>query len=398
MELRAVQGADEREAVRALLRSEFEVGPGVGAAFAGLYDDLLDRDPAIAEACSRVAVEEGRLVGHALFAPRTLRIASCDVPGALIGLVVVAPERRGIGVGSALIQDAERVARSEGVLVIQLAGDLSYYSRFGYVDGYVDVTQQIPACPARPTSFRHATPEDIDQLTEWSQAHIPSGAVAPTTARWEWLLETGHPGSLVRTNDRMVGFRTNQDRVVLSRDGYARVAVGKDALVLYEAGAIRPDSLLDDLRVYAGALGVAHIQARLPSRHPVAMAWERGESVSNPEYLIKSLDTAALFERVGPAIGKRLENEEVGPPIRLILGGLEVSVGQAIEVTREGAERGNREGNRIYVPEIGLIRALLGRDSVGEMVKRRGGDERSVALLNAGFPPGEPFFWLADAI
>ena len=108
MELRAVQGADEREVVKALLRSEFEVGPGVGVAFAKLYDDLLDRDPIVVEACSRVAVEEGRVVGHALYAPRTLRIAGCDVSAALIGLVVVAPDCRGEGVGGALIQDVER--------------------------------------------------------------------------------------------------------------------------------------------------------------------------------------------------------------------------------------------------------------------------------------------------
>lgn len=398
MELRAVQGADEREVVKALLRSEFEVGPGVGVAFAKLYDDLLDRDPIVVEACSRVAVEEGRVVGHALYAPRTLRIAGCDVSAALIGLVVVAPDCRGEGVGGALIQDVERTARSEGVLVIQLAGALSYYSRFGYVDGYVDVTHQIPALPSRPTSFHPATPEDIDQLTEWSLAFVPSGAITPTTARWRWLLETGHPGSLIRTNDRMVGFLTDQDRVVVSGDGYARFAVGEDVLVVYEAGGAGPDAMVDDLRAYAGELGVSHIQARLPSRHPVAMAMETGVSAPNPEYLIKSLDTASLFEQVASSIDKRLQNLEPGDPVSLDLGGFRVSVGKVVEVTRDGLERGNQGGDRIYVPEIGLIRAILGRDSIGEMVERRGGDDRSVALLNAAFPSGEPFFWLADAI
>ena len=128
------------------------------------------------------------------------------------------------------------------------------------------------------------------------------------------------------------------------------------------------------------------------------MALETGISAPNPEYLIKSLDTASLFEQVASSLDKRLQNLEPGDPVRLDLGRFQIRVGRVVEVTRDGVERGNQGGDHIYVPEIGLIRALLGRDSIGEMVERRGGDVRSVSLLNATFPSGEPFFWLADAI
>ncbi len=398
MEFRSVRGLEERRSVKALLRTEFEVSPGVGAAFGRLYDDLLDRDDSIGEGRSWVAVEKGRIVGHALYGFRSLRIAGCDVAGALIGMVVVAPAFRGKGIGGSLIGCLEEAARSEGCLVVQLAGDLGYYSRFGYVDGYVDGVQTLEPASRRPTGFRDAVASDIDRLTRWSLAHVPAGAVVPSDRRWRWLLETGHPGGLTGTNERMVGFRSTEDRVIVSDDGYASFAAGDGVFVVYEAGADHPDRLLDDLRAYAAEFGVPRLELRLPSRHPVAMAWERGRSSPNPEFLVKSLDTAALFERVRTEIDSRLAGvEEPGPVVTLSIGSFSLRIGRSLEVTTSD-EGHDGEGDRIYVPEIGLIRALLGRDSVADMVQRRGGGARSVSLLRVGFPPGEPFFWLADAI
>ncbi len=301
------------------------------------------------------------MIGHALYAPRPLRIAGCDVPGALIGMVVVAPDWRGVGVGGALIRDVEGAARSDGALVTQLAGALSYYSRFGYIDGYVDVTQRVPVSAIRPTTFREASIEDVDRLTEWSESHVPSGAVTPTRERWRWLLETGHPGRLIRTNERMIGFTTEIDRVVVGEDGYARIAVGGDVVVVYEAGARQPGALLDDLRAYAAELGASHLDVRLPSRHPVALAWERGDPTPNPEYLIKSIDTAAVFALIGPAIERRLVETEMATPIRLALGGFDVRLGGSVDVVRERFGGGSEREEGIYVPEIGFDSRSLGQ-------------------------------------
>ena len=98
LDVRGVSGTEERECVRSLLRSEFEVAPGVSAAFAALYDDLLERDPHVTPEHSRVAILEGRVVvgGSRNFADGPghdggVRVSSRDFVPDLVGRQQVAP-------------------------------------------------------------------------------------------------------------------------------------------------------------------------------------------------------------------------------------------------------------------------------------------------------------------
>lgn len=396
MDVRPVADEHEQETVREMLRTEFEVCRGFGEAFARLYDDVRST----AGARSLVAVEEEKVIGHALFVLRDLRMADVDVPAALVGMVVVAPDRRKRGVGGALMAATEVGARAEGALLMQIAGAIGYYSRFGYVDAYVDHQVDLPSVRGA-SSFRPADTGDVDLLSTWSAEFVPDGAVVPSAARWAWLLKSRHPASLIRLNRQMLGLTVMEDQILVGRRGFVRLARGDGEGVVYEAGcqAAEGKTMRAEIQGLGAELGLERVTLRLPSQHPVLRGAQPAERASNPEFLIKSLDTRRLVQRVRSTLEERAGSvsRSAEDRVRLVLGGFEVEIGVAVRILDEG-ETDFGEGARIFVPEIGLVRALLGRDSLGQMVTNRGGDARIVDLINVVLPPGEPFFWLSDAI
>ena len=86
-----------------------------------------DRDGRDAEATHLVALEEGRVVG-------TCRLVF-QGEVARLGRMAVERERRGRGLGAAILREAERQARAKGVRRISLHAQLrarSLYKRDGY--------------------------------------------------------------------------------------------------------------------------------------------------------------------------------------------------------------------------------------------------------------------------
>lgn len=90
---------------------------------------LHDADKAVV---SLVAVENNRIVGHALFSPTS--VASQEENLTLVGLapVGVLPENQNEGVGSSLIQHGLVECRDAGADAVVVLGDPGYYSRFGF--------------------------------------------------------------------------------------------------------------------------------------------------------------------------------------------------------------------------------------------------------------------------
>jgi putative acetyltransferase len=76
---------------------------------------------------SLVAEEGGAVVGHVM-------LSGMQAPFRALGLapVSVIPGRQGIGVGSALVREAIRMAREAGYAAIFVLGDQAYYGRFGF--------------------------------------------------------------------------------------------------------------------------------------------------------------------------------------------------------------------------------------------------------------------------
>jgi putative acetyltransferase len=102
------------------------------AAFPGedllpLVSELLGRGTGVV---SLVATAENDLAGHIVFT--ACGIAGATARIALLGPLAVAPDRKGRGVGSALIRAGlARVAQTDASLACVL-GDPAYYGRFGF--------------------------------------------------------------------------------------------------------------------------------------------------------------------------------------------------------------------------------------------------------------------------
>ena len=141
---------------------------------------------------SLVAEEGGRVVGHALFSPRTIRLLGGDVAAINLAPLAVDPERQGQGIGSALMHEGHALATAKGFALSFLLGHVQYYTRFGYRPGAFGSAQARPATPAAaPETLEERAPEpdDVRALSAlWLQDQASVDfAVAPGPALLDWL-------------------------------------------------------------------------------------------------------------------------------------------------------------------------------------------------------------------
>lgn len=77
-----------------------------------------------------VARDGDRVVGAIRYWPVT--VGAARLPALLLGPIAVAPDRRGTGVGGALIFETVDRAVRAGHRLVLLVGDAAYYRRFGF--------------------------------------------------------------------------------------------------------------------------------------------------------------------------------------------------------------------------------------------------------------------------
>ncbi|GIK98099.1 MAG: N-acetyltransferase [Alphaproteobacteria bacterium] len=102
--------------------------------------------PPIRELCL-VARDPGRseIVGGIRYWPVT--IGQMATPALLLGPLAIKPERRGTGVGAALMRQSLARAEAMGHRVVVLVGDLAYYGRFGFSPAQprgIFMSQEVP--------------------------------------------------------------------------------------------------------------------------------------------------------------------------------------------------------------------------------------------------------------
>ena len=78
---------------------------------------------------SRVAIEDGKLVGHVAFSPVTVAGAASGVG---LGPVAVLPDRQRVGIGERLIREGLHACRRAGFTFVVVLGEPTYYERFGF--------------------------------------------------------------------------------------------------------------------------------------------------------------------------------------------------------------------------------------------------------------------------
>jgi putative acetyltransferase len=81
---------------------------------------------------SVVAVEDGVILGHALFSTLPIDSPHGRIAGAALAPVAVRPEWQREGIGSALIEQGIELCRERGCAAIVVLGHPEYYPRFGF--------------------------------------------------------------------------------------------------------------------------------------------------------------------------------------------------------------------------------------------------------------------------
>lgn len=84
---------------------------------------------------SLVAEMEGRVVGHVLFSPYTVRLLDGDLRAVNLSPLAIDPGYQNQGVGTALVEEGHRLARAKGYPLSTVLGHPPYYPRFGYQTG-----------------------------------------------------------------------------------------------------------------------------------------------------------------------------------------------------------------------------------------------------------------------
>lgn len=393
MVIRQVESDADRTAVQVLLREAFEVRPGVGGAFAQLYLDVVTKTPA----SSYVAVIDGQIVGHALLALRTFVIDEVHLPGGILAMVAIVSKYRGCGIGSALVRGVESRARKAGVLLLHVAGDPRFYMRFGFVPAYLQSHAAVDVVLDGGASvLRETIAKDVALLVALSALETPVGALLADSDRWNWVLSTQHPKSLVMYNDRFFGFFATDDACLIAGDtGFVRVCWNHETLAIYEAGCvdgIAADYVLHNVCHWAVGKGVRDVVCYLPPHNRLMQAAVRQGAThkvwEGNELQVKVLDVVGVMARCRNLFRQRVQNASLS-------GSLKIRVGSESFVFNFGASRS--AGCEIALSGIGFARAIMGTDCLSDRLGENGHlDTRQ--MLDALFPDQGPFFWLADSL
>jgi len=81
---------------------------------------------------SLVAELEGKIVGHILFYPVTIRSVDSEFLSLSLGPMAVVPELQSLGIGSQLVSEGFQAAKRLGHRSVIVLGHPDYYPRFGF--------------------------------------------------------------------------------------------------------------------------------------------------------------------------------------------------------------------------------------------------------------------------
>jgi predicted N-acetyltransferase YhbS len=98
----------------------------------GILVERLRRTDKYTPELSLVAELEGRIVGHILFYPVTIRSARSEFSSLSLGPMAVIPELQRRGIGSQLVTEGLAIAARLGHRSVIVLGHPEYYPRFGF--------------------------------------------------------------------------------------------------------------------------------------------------------------------------------------------------------------------------------------------------------------------------
>ena len=139
---RIAESHEHADVARVILKSYAEYGPLLPPdAWERYSQNIFDVRSRMTESELLIAVEDGEIVGSATFYPARLMRTQSEWPREWTGarLIAVLPERRGRGIGKALVEECIRRSREQGAAAfalhttpyMELAREM--YERMGFV-------------------------------------------------------------------------------------------------------------------------------------------------------------------------------------------------------------------------------------------------------------------------
>jgi len=119
----AGRAAEIAEITRAAFLKRYGSGDGEAALI-----EVLRRDGDVV--AELAALEEGRVVGHAMFSRAEAAPPLCRI--AALAPVAVRSDRQGQGMGESLIRAGLEACKAGGIEAVVVLGDPEYYGRFGF--------------------------------------------------------------------------------------------------------------------------------------------------------------------------------------------------------------------------------------------------------------------------
>lgn len=173
----------------------------------------LHRERALYDAeLSVVAELDGKIVGHALFSPQTIRLMDRDMLTVNLAPIGIDPAYQKRGVGAALMDEGHSIAQEKGYSLCFLLGHTDYYPRFGYRTGAYGVYSiEVDGPFTEDDALESRMPQEADipdllALWRYEQAHVDF-AVVPGESLLDWISPNPLVNELVYTRDgRVVGY------------------------------------------------------------------------------------------------------------------------------------------------------------------------------------------------
>ena len=224
-----------------------------------LWESFHGREPFCRRDDCLVARQDGKIVSHICWVPRSIRVGTAAIRAGAIGYTVTDPAYRGRGLSASLMEFWHAHLAERGEHLSYIVGIPNFYERFGYefafpldmrdapvvIDG--DITSP-KAGPRKASQYQHGDLPDLIELYDRENC-TRTGSQVRTEAYWRWLLEGLQASGRLRLED-----------LWLVRDpsgkpsGYAFLRPGfQGALEIWEAAAGNEHTAERDHRPGAGA-------------------------------------------------------------------------------------------------------------------------------------------------
>jgi putative acetyltransferase len=187
--------------------------------------------PAFDPGLSLVAEQDGRILGHALFSPHTVRLLGQDVRAVNLAPLAVDRSAQRQGIGGQLIAAGHAIARDKGCAFSFLLGHTSYYPRHGYLTRAYGVSSlSLPTAGVPRPDLVARAPREADiaalrALWRWAEAQVDF-ALDPGGELLDWLSPNpAIAATLFLDGQELVGYT----RVHAAEPARPRVFLARDA-------------------------------------------------------------------------------------------------------------------------------------------------------------------------